>query len=165
MVTSWSISFQIAQTTPHFWISFQAKANRNGPNLFLKLFLSILSISIVLITISLPDTNTYWLWYTLLGMFSWSAVIQGIISYLTSKNKTLDVMLILSEVKLFISHVFDVRKEKITSPTALVHCTAMFSCSAVIKGIISYLTSKNKTLHVMLIFIWRQIVNFSLIWR
>ena len=57
------------------------------------------------VTISLA----YFLWYTLLAMFSCSAVIQSIISYLTSK-KTLHVILIL----LFISHLFDVEKENIT---------------------------------------------------
>ena len=41
-------------------------------------------------------------------------MIQGIISYLTSKKKTLDVMMFLSDVKLFISHLFDVEKENMT---------------------------------------------------
>ena len=53
------------------------------------------------VTISLA----YFLWYTLLAMFSCSAVIQSIISYLTSKKKIL-------HVKLIISHLFHVEKKK-----------------------------------------------------
>ena len=43
MVTSWSVSIQIGQTIPRFWTSFWAQASRNGPKLFMKIFLTIFS--------------------------------------------------------------------------------------------------------------------------
>ena len=56
-------------------------------------------------------SQAYFLWYTLLAMFSSSPLIQSIISYLTSKKKILHVILILSDVKLLISHLFHVEKK------------------------------------------------------
>ena len=128
MVTSWSISIQIWQTNPHFWTSFWAKASRDVPKLFIKVFLSIFLILIMFITISLPKINTYWLWYTLLVMFSCSTVIRSIISYLTSKKKTLHVMLILYDVKVIISHLFDVKKGNITSRVSHSSGTPYLQC-------------------------------------
>ena len=40
MVTSWSVSIQIGQTIPRFSTSFWAQASRNGPKLFMKIFLN-----------------------------------------------------------------------------------------------------------------------------
>ena len=168
MVTSWSISIQIGQTTPHFWTSFPAQASRNGPEVFLKIFLSIFSIFIMLILISLPKINTYWLWYTLLAMFSCSAVIQSIISYLTSKKIILHVMLILYDAKLIISHLFDVQKENIARRVSHSSCTPFLRSFLVRRWyrVLFLIWRQKKILHVyascvplwsrVLFLIWRQ---------
>ena len=103
MIISWSIFIQIAQTTPHFWTSFRAEAICDCPKL------SIKNIFVDIVNFHYVRNNLASLWYTLLAMFSCSAVIQSIISYLTSKKKILRVIFILYDVKFFISYLFDVK--------------------------------------------------------
>ena len=104
----------------------------------------------MLIKISLSETNTYRLWYNLRAKFSRSAVIQSIISYLNSKKKTLHVMLILYDVKLFIFHFFDVQKEIITSSVSQCSDTPYLQCYLVPwSSRVVFLIGREKRKHYM----------------